>query len=163
LARKPPARPTNRPPPAKSPPSDPQDDGLRQELDSRLAPLVPAAGKRLEVVNTAIEIVREEFSGPIAHPRHLREYEEIVPGSAERIIAMAEKQQNHNIDIQRDALEGALKDERLGMILGCIILVVIVIAAYVAGTVYNNNILAGILIAGAVLNVVALLINRSRK
>lgn len=33
----------------------------------------------------------EQFSGPIAHPKHLREYEDIVPGSAERIISMAEK------------------------------------------------------------------------
>lgn len=35
------------------------------------------------------------YSGPIPPPESLEKYEQVVPGSAERILAMAEKEQEH--------------------------------------------------------------------
>lgn len=32
------------------------------------------------VITQITSLYAEKFSGPIAHPRHLREYEDIVPG-----------------------------------------------------------------------------------
>ena len=42
---------------------------------------------------TKIEITAQQtsFSGPIPHPETLKGYNEIVPGAAERILAMAER------------------------------------------------------------------------
>ncbi|MEI7789113.1 MAG: DUF2335 domain-containing protein [Chlorobiaceae bacterium] len=36
----------------------------------------------------------EAFIGPLPHPSVLRKYEQILPGSAERILIMAEKEQD---------------------------------------------------------------------
>ncbi|WP_423227783.1 DUF2335 domain-containing protein [Pseudomonas syringae] len=38
---------------------------------------------------------REQHKGPLPSPRQLNEYEKCLPGAAERIVAMAEKEQLH--------------------------------------------------------------------
>lgn len=43
----------------------------------------------------AIQVQQEHYSGPLPHPEALARYDEIVPGSAERIIRMAEKEMEH--------------------------------------------------------------------
>ena len=45
--------------------------------------------------------VREEFSGPIPPPAVLERYNQIVPGAAERILAMAEKQSAHRMELEK--------------------------------------------------------------
>ena len=37
----------------------------------------------------------QQWSGPLPAPESLAKYDSVVPGSAERILAMAEKEQNH--------------------------------------------------------------------
>lgn len=49
-------------------------------------------------------LVYQEHTGPLPAPWALREYEEIRDGAAERIIAMAEKQQDHGHFLERQAL-----------------------------------------------------------
>lgn len=39
--------------------------------------------------------MEERFRGPLPHPRHLAKYEEVLPGAAERVFAMAESEQRH--------------------------------------------------------------------
>lgn len=43
---------------------------------------------------------QESFSGPIPHPEHLKKYNQIVPGSANRILKMAESDLEHIQKIQ---------------------------------------------------------------
>ena len=57
---------------------------------------------------------QEFFSGPLPHPMILNEYEKICPGLADRIVAMAEKDQKHNIDIRQKSLEYQGRDSLLG-------------------------------------------------
>lgn len=45
--------------------------------------------------------VSEQHSGPLPSPRQMREYEATVSGAAERIMQMAEREQQHRHDIQR--------------------------------------------------------------
>lgn len=52
--------------------------------------------------STAIRI--QEFLGPLPPPRDLREYEQVVPGAAERILQMAEREQRAGHEL---AIEGA--------------------------------------------------------
>lgn len=40
------------------------------------------------------------FRGPLPPPHILRGYEEVVPGAAERILAMAEKQSHHRLSLE---------------------------------------------------------------
>lgn len=57
--------------------------------------------QKLEVLGKATSISLS-YSGPLPHPADLEEYERILPGAADRILSMAEKEQalreSHSID-----------------------------------------------------------------
>ena len=48
-----------------------------------------------EVKKVVAEVIQGEFSGPIPPPSIIEGYERGLPGSADRIITMAEKQSEH--------------------------------------------------------------------
>lgn len=48
-------------------------------------------------------------SGPLPHPKDLAAYDEILPGSAERIVQMAERQQLHRHSIESTDLRAGIK------------------------------------------------------
>lgn len=60
-------------------------------------------------------VTREFFEGPIPHPTILRQYEQVFPGAAERIVAMAEKQSQHRQKIESDIVSSDIANERRGM------------------------------------------------
>ncbi len=99
----------------------------------------------------------EKFQGPIAHPRHLREYEDILPGSAERIIVMAESAQAHGIEMEAKIVTCSIWEAKAAMILGFISLIVLFGLAAYAGM-NGNNILAGFYLGTGVLGGAATLI-----
>lgn len=79
-------------------------DPFAEELAKRVSALVPA-GQRAQVVAQVTSLVTEErFSGPIPHPRHLAQYDQVVPGSAATIIGMAHDNLVHNQKLQAQAL-----------------------------------------------------------
>jgi uncharacterized membrane protein len=57
------------------------------------------------------------FSGPLPPPETLGQYEERVPGSAERIIAMAERQATHRQSLEKKIVDAGCQNERFGQIL----------------------------------------------
>lgn len=136
-------------------PDLPED--LQEEIDRQIGPLVNQ-GQREQIVLRMTQIMTsEKFSGPIAHPRHLREYELVLPGSAERIVSMAEKEQGHNQAMERTIVEGAMSQSRTAMYLGFIALIILITAAIYAGM-NDNNVLAGLLLGTGVLGGAATLI-----
>ena len=135
-----------------APPRSLQEIEVAKEIERRIGPLVPA-GARGQLVSTVMMMMSEQFSGPIAHPRHLREYEEILPGSAERIIAMAEKQQGHNIEMERLIVSAQVSDQKRGMRYGLAALLATLIAAVgvgLAGQVALSISILGVGVAGVV-------------
>lgn len=44
-------------------------------------------------------------SGPLPAPEDLARYDDLLPGAAERIFAMAEREQNHRLSMEREAME----------------------------------------------------------
>jgi uncharacterized membrane protein len=48
-----------------------------------------------------------EFSGPLPPPQILGQYDEVLPGAAERILRMAEKQQDHRIGVDQSGIRRA--------------------------------------------------------
>ena len=54
-----------------------------------------------QVRQVVAEVIRSEFSGPIPPPNIIKGYEEVLPGSADRILAMAEKQSNHRQEMEK--------------------------------------------------------------
>lgn len=62
------------------------------------------------------ELVSSEFfEGPIPHPIILRQYEQISPGAADRILAMAERQSQHRQELEREVVRSDITNEKRGM------------------------------------------------
>ena len=61
------------------------------------------------------------WAGPLPSPQVLREYNAIVPDSADRIIKMAEKQEDHRISIESKVVDSNIRNEKLGVLSGFII------------------------------------------
>lgn len=71
-------------------------------------------------------VIAEQFSGPIPSPEVFAKYEAILPGAAERILTMAEEQQKHRMEIEKQVINSKISDSRLGIILGFILTIVII-------------------------------------
>ena len=93
------------------------------------------------------------FSGPLPLPATLDGYEKVLPGSAERIVAMAEREQEHRISTESRAI---------GFIKGKTILSFLLSFAHITGavivSVYGSNVVGGILGGpGLIFAIIALL------
>lgn len=69
----------------------------------------------------AIESHLEHFAGPLPPPEAFAKYEGTLKGAADRIITMAEKQQNHRQTIEKKLVNSTITNERLGLIFGLIV------------------------------------------
>lgn len=106
----------------------------------------------MEIVGTRIE----SFSGPLPHPDILAGYEATLPGAAERILAMAEKEEAHRHELELIQANADSRDSKAGiraafiiemtLILAGAILVVISpnITGSITGAVFAGGGLAGI-------------------
>ena len=67
------------------------------------------------------------YSGPVPPPAILKGYEELVPGAAERILAQAERQTDHRIQLERIVIESGVRRSWAGLWCGlCVSMTVIV-------------------------------------
>ena len=76
-----------------------------------------------ELVSLSVE--SRSYRGPLPRPEDLAEYEKTVPGAAERIIAMAERQAEHRQALERVVVEGGARNAHQGLWLGFIISLVV--------------------------------------
>lgn len=144
-----------------SQPSDENVDEFAQEVSKRISNLVPT-GQRAQVVAQVVSLVSEErFSGPIAHPRHLREYEDICPGAADRIISMAERGLEHAQTMQTTAISGDIADGKAGRLYGFLALLALIAAASFS-TYFGHEAIAAAFLGAGALGVIGQLIQGSR-
>ena len=68
-----------------------------------------------------IQAMMRSFSGPLPPPEALERYNQIVPGAAERIIAMAESQHDHRQELEKHVIHSNVSAQRLGTLLGFIV------------------------------------------
>ena len=128
---------------------------------------MPSSPKRrrqreeLQHVSQTIER-RIEFSGPLPPPSLLRQYEENFSGAAERVVAMAEKEQDHRHKIERRALTSDSIIRVLGMVFAFLItLVALGAAAWLATQGYEF--LGGILGLGGISLIIARFLRSTSK
>jgi uncharacterized membrane protein len=62
--------------------------------------------------------------GPLPHPAVLKQYDDVVPGAAERIMRMAEQQAMHRQDLEASVIRTDNLKSLLGMVFGFIIALV---------------------------------------
>jgi len=132
---------------------------LEAEIDRQIGDLVPQKARDEVVRRVSTTLTAEFFSGPIAHPRHLREYENISPGAADRIISMAENQNNHEMDVNNKILDAEIADRRLGMILGACSFAGLVLCALISAIYTKGAIVPGLFLTAAAIGAVSTFIN----
>jgi len=76
--------------------------------------------ERMESVNSGIA-VHTSFSGPIPQASELAKYNDVIPDAAERILRMAEKNQEHQINMEIAALNAHRREVRRGQVFALII------------------------------------------
>lgn len=86
-------------------------------------------GERAPTKELARIIRQFVFSGPLPPPQILKGYNEIIPGAAERIMCMAERQAQHRQGIERDSLNAEIRDGRRGQLFGFILAMTAVLGA----------------------------------
>lgn len=92
-------------------------------------------------------MVRHEthYSGPLPPPEVMQSYDEILPGGAERLFAMAENEQKFRHSTQDMAIRGTISRDKRGQWMGfAITMVILGIASVFAYR--GNTIFAGTLI-----------------
>ena len=80
-----------------------------------------------------ISVTVEEFTGPIPPPAIMKQYEETLPGSADRILKMAENQSEHRQLLEKKRLSFSNREVHIGQVLGFFIgAIAIVTGGYTA-------------------------------
>ena len=108
-----------------------------EELEQQLQPR--------EVINA----IRSEFSGPLPPPAILKQYDEIEPGLANRIVCMAEKEQEHRHGCENKCVKADSRDSLLGIVSAFLICVSMIYAGVkiVLGVPHISGLLSGSVIS----------------
>src|SRR3989338_3375865 len=57
-------------------------------------------------------VQHQEFSGPLPPPEVLRQFDQVVPGAAERIIKMAEQQFAHRTELEKKVIDSDIRQSK---------------------------------------------------
>ncbi len=92
----------------------------------------------------------ESHSGPLPHPRILAGYEKIVPGAANRILAMAENEAEHRHSVDDRCIRIDSRDSLLGIICAFVLgLTAMIVGALIAiKSPETAGVVCGTLLAG---------------
>jgi len=94
-----------------------------EEINPTVFKGIPVDQKK-EILKTVISF--KHHSGPLPDPETLNQYNEIISDGANRIMIMAEKQQNHRIELEKKAVSSQLSQAKKGQIFGFVITLLIV-------------------------------------
>ena len=119
---------------------------------------VPESKK--EEVKEALMVMRSEmYSGPIPPPEALARYEEIQSGAADRILKMAEKQQEHRMALETKAIGGQVDQSKRGQIFGFIAIFLCIGAAVFFAVVCNMTKVAATFLTVTMVTLVGLFLS----
>ena len=86
-----------------------------------------------------------EYSGPIPPPLVLEQYDKVLPGSAERILKMAEQQALHRQSLEKTVIEADARNATLGVLCALTITIGFLILAGFA--IYSGQSIAAAIIS----------------
>ena len=113
-----------------TPPQSKSDDNPQESDESQESIAIPESKEELEKLLIA---VYQEFAGPIPPPDRMEQYEKTLPGSADRILKMAENQSEHRQSLEKQRLSFSNREVHLGQIFGFLIgAIAIVTGGYTA-------------------------------
>lgn len=94
-------------------------------------------------------IVNEQFSGPLPHPKHLRDYDAALPGAAERILAMAELNLASTLQLNAAIHASETQDRKRGMYLGAGLFALLFLCGFASLFVTENAVVPGLFLGAA--------------
>ena len=141
---------------------DISEAGIEEKLEREIGSLVQSGQKKQIISRVQKIIAQEHFSGPLPHPKHLIEYDQILPGAAERILTMAEKAQIHSSQMDRLIVQAQIDDQKRGMNYGLFALFLILALATFFG--YRDQpLIAGLFLGAAALSSIPVFVNGRKK
>lgn len=69
----------------------------------------------------------EYYSGPLPHPQMLKDYEEILPGAGETMLAQFVKQGNHRMSLEQKVTDANIQKSLHGLYIGGLLCVITII------------------------------------
>lgn len=117
-----------------------QKEVVRPDVEQVLASIDP--DKRSVIVSAMVEM-RQTFCGPLPRPADFKAYKEVLSNAPERILLMAEKQQQHRIDSEERIIKADIRESIFGQVFA-VLLVVLFLAAAVYLGINGHDWLAGI-------------------
>lgn len=95
------------------------------------------------------QAISQQYSGPIPPPSMLEGYDRVQSGFAERIVSMAEREQEHRHQLENRGVQGAIdKDKRSQRYA---LSIVIFLASLCAGLIFSGHDIAGSVLGGTTL------------
>ncbi|RME12421.1 MAG: DUF2335 domain-containing protein, partial [Bacteroidetes bacterium] len=133
---------------------------LPEDVKGELIPLLENIPKQnrakfLQIVQAVS--VSTTFSGPIPPPDIFKEYNEILPGSAERILAMAEQQSSHRREMEKKVISSQMRQTTRGQWLG-FVLAVICIGGGLFLAYIDKTTVASILLGATIISLVSVFV-----
>ncbi len=136
----------------------------KEKLPQPIAESEDDAKRRKDKIIGRVEQRVEAYYGLLPRPSDLREYNEIVPGAAERILSMAERQAAHRQNLERVVVFGDSRRSFYGLWAGFIVAL-----CFLGGAVFlvfNGHEWAGTIVGGLdIVGLVSVFVigSRSRK
>ena len=136
-----------------------------KELEEELKNINPKVfeglpkNKKLEILQSlSFTLIQEKsHSGPLPDAETLIRYDSVIPEGADRIMKMAEIQQNHRISIESSLVVSQSLQSKLGQIFGLIIgLAGIGCGTYLASI--GQDIVGGVIAGGTVVSLVSVFV-----
>ena len=89
--------------------------------------------KREVIQSVMFAMEQKAYSGPIPPAEEFAGYEEVLKGSANRILSMAENSADHRMKMEKDILEKDFRLKRLGYLAGAALVIMFGVFSFVLG------------------------------
>ncbi|TAL36474.1 MAG: DUF2335 domain-containing protein [Spirochaetes bacterium] len=120
-------------------------------------------GSNLRQQEQVVGVSREEmWCAPLPHPSAFAKYEQILPGSADRIIALTENEQKFRHDFNLEMMRSDRGLKKLGLILAFSIIIVLLVSTVILYLISNSEWIA-ISLIGEIALIASLFIYWTRK
>ena len=138
---------------------------IEVRIEEHLNEILGPDPKKMRNVAAKIATIvrRESYSGPLPHPKHIEHFEMVLPGSAERILSMAERQHEHNISMEKTSFEASKIDERRGMNWGGALFAFLILCAFIVAVLDKSATKPAVFLGAAVIGGIALFVNGRSK
>ena len=139
---------------------------VTEAIEQALEAVLEGKIEKSELERAAVGVAQEltvtqtvtQYTGPLPHPKHLQEYENTLPGAADRILKMAEYELSHSSNMEKSILDVTKEDSKRGMNNGTGLFAALIVCAFGSLFVTDNPLVPGIFLGAATVGGITALI-----